>query len=263
MVHARSLAGLRTLVTGASSGIGAATSVILAQHGARVVGTGRDAGALAANNQHFVATICRDLLEGGAPAAVVSGAVEALGGLDVVVSNAGAGWSGAFESMSPEEVDWVLDINLRAPLHLARAAANHLRESKVGGQLVLVGSIAGLLGVAGEVAYCAAKAGLRGLAESLRAEWGNDVGGHHNQVTVTLVSPGPVDTPFFEKRNQPYMRSWPKPVPVDTVASTIARTIERRLDDVVVPGWLALPARLNGGVPSLYRALSGLEGRFQ
>ncbi|HXW80604.1 MAG TPA: SDR family oxidoreductase [Acidimicrobiales bacterium] len=262
MAQARSLAGLRTLVTGASSGIGAATSILLAQHGARVVGTGRDAEALAANNQHFVTTICWDLLEGGAPSAVVSGAVDALGGLDVLVSNAGAGWLGPFETMSPEEVDSVLDLNLRAPLHLAHAASKHLRSSAVGGQLVLVGSIAGLLGVAEEVAYCTAKAGLRGLAESLRAEWTSGVGGSQNQVTVTLVSPGPVDTPFFERRNQPYMRSWPKPVPVETVASTIVGTIERRLEDVVVPGWLAFPARLNGGLPALYRRLSGLEGRL-
>jgi NAD(P)-dependent dehydrogenase (short-subunit alcohol dehydrogenase family) len=262
-VPARSLAGLRTLVTGASSGIGAATSDLLSQHGARVVGTGRDAEALAANSHHFVATICRDLLEGGGPAAVVSGATEALGGLDLVVSNAGAGWLGPFGSMSAEEVDWVLDINLRAPLHLAHAAASHLRASAVGGQLVLVGSIAGLLGVTEEVAYCTAKAGLRGLADSLRAEWSADEGGRRNQVTVTLVSPGPVDTPFFVRRNRPYMRPWPKPVPVETVASTIVRAIEGRLEDIVVPGWLAVPARLNGGLPSLYRTLSRLQGRFQ
>jgi uncharacterized protein len=263
MAQARSLSGLRTLVTGASSGIGAATSALLAQHGARVVGTGRDAVALGSNSQHFVATMARDLLDRDAPAAVVSGAVGALGGLDVVISNAGAGWLGAFESMSPEEVDWVLDINLRAPVHLARAAAAHLRDSPVGGQLVLVGSIAGLLGVAEEAAYCAAKAGLRGLADSLRAEWGEGDRGSRDAVTVTLVSPGPVDTPFFSRRNRPYMRSWPRPVPVETVASTIVGTIERRLGEAVVPGWLALPARLNGGVPSVYRALSGIEGRWQ
>jgi NAD(P)-dependent dehydrogenase (short-subunit alcohol dehydrogenase family) len=276
MAQPRSLESLRTLVTGASSGIGAATSAILARHGARVVGTGRDTSALAANSRNFVATIGKDLLEEGAPGAVVSAAVEALGGLDVVVSNAGAGWSGRFESMSTEEIDWILDINLRAPLHLARAAAQYLRNSTVGGQLVLVGSIAGLLGVADEVAYCTAKAGLRGLAESLRAEWRAEwraegraqwrdggAGPRHERVTVTLVSPGPVDTAFFTTRNRPYLRSWPRAVPVETVASTIARAIEARQEDVVVPAWLAFPARLNGGVPSLYRALSGLEGRLQ
>jgi NAD(P)-dependent dehydrogenase (short-subunit alcohol dehydrogenase family) len=260
--QARSLAGLRTLITGASSGIGAATSAILAQHGARVVGTGRDAVALGANSPHFLATMVRDLLDPGAPAAVVSGAVETLGGLDVVVSNAGAGWLGSFASMATEELDWVLDINLRVPLHLARAAAGHLHDSPVGGQLVLVGSIAGLLGVAEEAAYSAAKAGLRGLSESLRAEWRESTGGHH-RVTVTLVSPGPVDTPFFARRNRPYMRSWPRPIPVTSVASAIARSIEQRTDDVVVPTWLTLPARLSGGVPSLYRALSGIEGRLK
>ena len=135
-----------------------------------------------------------------------------------------------------------------------------------------MGSIAGLLGVADEAAYCAAKAGLRGLAESLRAEWRAEgrprsrdgaAGPRHERVTVTLVSPGPVDTPFFTTRNRPYLRSWPSAVPVETVASTIARAIEARQEDVVVPAWLAFPARLNGGIPSLYRALSGLEGRLQ
>jgi len=259
----RSVAGLRTLVTGASSGIGAATSRALAESGARLFGTGQDNASLEAAGARFVATMARDLTEPGAPEAVVSAAAEALGGLDVVISNAGAGWSGPFESMAPDEIDWLLDINLRVPLHLANAASRHLRESAAGGQLVLIGSIAGLVGVAEEVAYCAAKAGLRGLAESLRAEWhGSLSAGTAGPLTVTLVSPGPVGTPFFTRRNRPYTRSWPKPLPVGTVAKTIVGTIERRQEDVVVPAWLALPARLNGGLPSLYRLMSGLEDRL-
>jgi NAD(P)-dependent dehydrogenase (short-subunit alcohol dehydrogenase family) len=256
---ARSLAGLRVLVTGASSGIGAAVGSALAERRARVFGTGRDSAALEASSGPFVATLARDLTEAGAPAEVVSAAADTMGGLDVVVSNAGAGWTGPFESMTPGELDWLLDINLRAPLHLAHAASKYLHESDVGGQLVLIGSIAGLLGVPDEVAYCAAKAGLRGLAESLRAEWRGAAGGAAAPLTVTLVSPGPVATPFFTRRNRPYARSWPRPLPVGTAATTIVRAVERRQLDVVVPAWLTVPARLNGGLPSLYRFLS----RFQ
>ncbi len=97
MAPARSLAGLKVLVTGASSGIGAALSAVLAERGATVFGTGRDGAALEEEGGHFVASLARDLTEPGAPAAVVSAACKALGGLDVVVSNAGAGWSGPFE----------------------------------------------------------------------------------------------------------------------------------------------------------------------
>jgi NAD(P)-dependent dehydrogenase (short-subunit alcohol dehydrogenase family) len=260
MAPARSLAGLRVLVTGASSGIGAAVSGVLAERKATVFGTGRDGAALEQESGHFLASLARDLTEPGAPEAVVAAAAEALGGLDVVVSNAGAGWAGPFEDMSSDGLDWIMDINLRAPLHLAHAAAPYLRRSPAGGQLVLVGSIAGLVGVPGEVAYCTAKAGLRGLAESLRAEWKDAARGATGALSVTLVSPGPVNTPFFVRRNRPYMRSWPKLVPVEAVANKIVATIERRQSDVVVPAWLAVPARLNGGLPALYQLLYRQHG---
>ncbi len=94
MAAARSLAGLRVLVTGASSGIGAAVSSALAGRRARVFGTGRDGQALEAARDQFEATLARDLTEAGAAAAVVATAADALGGLDVVISNAGAGWAG-------------------------------------------------------------------------------------------------------------------------------------------------------------------------
>ncbi|MGC8627605.1 MAG: SDR family NAD(P)-dependent oxidoreductase [Acidimicrobiales bacterium] len=248
----RQLRGLRTLVTGASSGIGRATSAALASRGATVVGSGRDPAALAAGSREeggpFTATIVRDLTEPGAPSAVVGAAADALGGLDLVVSCAGAGWSGPFQEMTPSDIDALLDINLKASVLVAHAAASYLRSSDARGQLVLVGSIAGLLGVAEEAVYSATKAGLRGLADALRAEW--------YPVTVTLVSPGAVSTPFFTRRNRPYTRSWPKPINVSRAADAIVDAIQRRREEVIVPRWLVLPARLNGGCPALYSKLA-------
>ena len=256
MAPARSLAGLKVLVTGASSGIGAAVSGSIAERGAHVFGTGRDAAALEAAAGQFVDTLALDLTEPGAPEAVVSAAAESLGGLDVLVSNAGAGWFGPLESMTAPEIDALLDINLRAPVHLARAASSHLRASAAGGQLVVVGSIAGQVGSFGEVVYSAAKAGLRGLADSLRWEWQEGVNGDSKgPLTFTLVTLGAVDTPFFSRRNRPYGRSWPKKSSVDDAARAIVGAIERRQSDVTVPRWLAVPSRLNGGLPPFYRAL--------
>jgi uncharacterized protein len=286
----------RVLVTGASSGIGATVSTLLASRGFRVVGNGRRAeGLQLAPAGALESAIVRDLTEPGAPAEVVDKAVATLGGLDVVVCCAGAGWQGPFCTMSAAEIDTLLDINLRVPLHLAHAAAPHMLAS--GGQLVLVGSIAGLVGVPEEVAYGAAKAGLRGLADGLRVEWSRQwsherpglrepvpgapllrqrsergllgmswetgANGVTPAPTVTLVSPGAVATPFFSRRNLPYTHAWPRPMPVAKVARSIVRAIERRQEDVVVPAWLGLAARLNGGVPSLYRLLATWPWRFQ
>lgn len=258
----RPLKGLRALVTGASSGIGATVSRLLLEAGSFVVGTGRDGAAL--DRLPFTASISRDLCEPGAPAEVVKEAVQALEGrLDLLVSNAGAGWTGPFEGTPADELDHLLDINLRVPMHLARAAGPFLLESPAAGQLVLVGSIAGMLGVADEAAYAAAKSGLRGLAESLRAEWTSHrvLTAHTGArpVTVTLVSPGPVDTAFFSRRNQPYQHSWPKPMPVEKVASRIIEAIGRRQADVVVPSWLGLAVRISGSTPTLYRTLGRLQ----
>jgi NAD(P)-dependent dehydrogenase (short-subunit alcohol dehydrogenase family) len=248
------------LVTGASSGIGAAVCTLLAARGARVVGTGRSSSALTlAPAGALEAAVVKDLTEPGAAAEVVSAAVSALGGLDIVVSCAGAGWSGPFKTMSAAEIDTVLDINLRAPVHLANASAPYLLNSEAGGQLVLIGSIVGLVGVADEVAYCAAKYGLRGLADGLRSEWARDPA--TRRVTVTLVSPGVVDTPLFTHRNREYQRSWPKPMPVARVARLTVRSIENRREDVVVPSWLLVAGRLNGGMPRLYRLLAQIPDR--
>ncbi|HYA44372.1 MAG TPA: SDR family oxidoreductase, partial [Acidimicrobiales bacterium] len=116
----RAIAGLRVLVTGASSGIGAATSILLAGQGAAVAGSGRDGSALAnlAGGGCFTTILPRDLTEPGAPESVVESATAALGGLDVLVSCAGVGWSGPLHEMTAEELDALVDINFRATLHL-------------------------------------------------------------------------------------------------------------------------------------------------
>jgi NAD(P)-dependent dehydrogenase (short-subunit alcohol dehydrogenase family) len=243
------LTGLRAAVTGGSSGIGAATARELAARGVRVAIAGRNAAALervAADTNGSV--VLGDLREPGCAQHIIDASVDDLGGLDILVSNAGIGWAGPFASMSDSDIDAVLDVNLRAAAHLARAAIPHLRSGR--GRLVFVGSIAGLVGVPGETWYSATKAGLGCLAETLRAEL------RPAGIGVSLVSPGVVDTAYFERRKAPYRRRYPRLISAETAAAAVVNAIEHGRDDVVVPPWLSLPARVKVSFPGLYRLLA-------
>src|SRR6516165_8504738 len=238
----------KVLITGGSSGIGAATALAFAARGFPVAVTGLDDNGLhAVASQAGGVSIPGDLRERGSPRRIVEAAARSLGGLDVVVSNAGEGWRGPFASMTDEEIDSLLDLNLRASAQVARAALAHLPPGT--GHLVFVGSIAGLLGVPGEAWYSATKAGLGMLAEVLRAELRAD------GIRVTLVVPTVVDTAFYEHRNSPYLRRRPRPLSPRVVADAIVEAVEHGRDVVVIPGWVSWPARLKVNFPGLYRQL--------
>jgi NAD(P)-dependent dehydrogenase (short-subunit alcohol dehydrogenase family) len=243
------LIGLRALITGGSSGIGAATARAFAAHGVRVGIAGRDIAALrrvAADTGGVC--IPGDLREPDCPRRTVEAAVDGLGGLDLVVSNAGIGWAGPFVSMSESDIDSLLDVNLRAAAHLARAAIPHLRPGV--GRLVFIGSIAGLVGVPGEAWYSATKAALGCLADTLRAEL------RPAGVGVSLVSLGVVDTAYFERRKVPYQRQHPQLMSAQKAAEAIVEAVDRSRDEVVVPPWLSFPARVKVHLPGLYRLLA-------
>jgi len=248
--HAAPRAGepRKVLVTGGSSGIGAATARAFAARGFRVAVTGRDTAALqqVAGDTGGV-SIAGDLREPGRSRLIVDAAAQALDGLDVVVSNAGAGWSGQFATMTGEEIDDLLDVNLRASAHVAHAALPYLRPGA--GHLVFVGSIAGLVGVPGEAWYSATKAGLAMLADVVRAEL------KAQGIAVTLVTPGVVDTAYFERRSSPYVRDHPRPISAQVVAAAIVDAVERSREAIILPGWLYWPARLKVSFPGLYRLL--------
>ncbi len=243
------LAGLRAVITGGSSGIGAATARAFAARGIRVAIAGRNTAALERVTADINGVLVQgDLREPGCPERIIDTAVDQLGGLDILVSNAGIGWAGPFASMSESDIDALLDVNLRAAAHLARAAIPHLHPGS--GRLVFVGSVAGLLGVPGEAWYSATKAGLGCLADALREEL------RPGGIGVSLISPGVVDTAYFERRKEPYRRRYPKVMSADTAAAAIVNAIDHGRDDVIVPAWLSLPARVKASFPYLYRLLA-------
>lgn len=194
--------------------------------------------------------VLAELSEPGAAEAAVAKAEAFLGRpLDLVVSNAGAGWCGEFTSMEPDEIDRLLALNLAAPIHLARAVLPGMVE-RGRGHLVLVGSVAGHLGLRQEAVYSAAKAGLVALAESLRTEvCATGVG-------VSLVSPGVVATAFFDRRGRPYARSWPRPIAPERVAGAVERAVVTGQPRLIVPAWMGAPIALSALLPGLYRRLA-------
>ncbi|MFC6929478.1 SDR family NAD(P)-dependent oxidoreductase [Actinomadura yumaensis] len=207
------------LVTGASSGLGRATAVALARAGYRLVLHGRDRERLTTPPALAEATaVTGDLAVPADVERLAATALSAHGRVDLLVSNAGVGWSGPLEAMDGDRAAAMLAVNLAAPIALTRALLPHMLDRGTG-RLAYVTSIAGRLGVAGEAVYAATKGGLDAFAESLRLEL------RGTGVAVTVLVPGVVDTPFFERRGAPYDRSRPRPLPAGRVAAALVRGV--------------------------------------
>ena len=183
----------RALVTGAASGIGQATAMLLAGRGAAVACLDVNADGLAetaaAIGERALPIPC-DVTDLAAVEAAVSQAAADLGGLDAVANVAGVGdFTGDVAEIAPEEWARVLAINLTGPFHVSRAAIPHLRAA--GGAIVNVSSQFGLVGCLASPAYCASKAGLIGLTRAMAID-------HTEEgIRVNCVCPGPVDTPML------------------------------------------------------------------
>jgi len=186
--------GCSALVTGAGRGIGRAVARALAAEGARVTAVARTASELASLVEEVEAAGGRaafhagDLRQPGVCEAAVARAVEAHGGLQVLVNNAGVGGHAPVAETTDESWDEILGTNLTAVFRLTRAALPHL--SRKGGHVFMVSSLAGSNAIAGMAAYCASKAALDHLARCLMLEV------RHAGVKVTTLAPGSVDTGF-------------------------------------------------------------------
>lgn len=247
------MAGAVALVTGASSGIGRATALLLAARGCRVIVAGSDEIRVreVAGQVGGEPLVC-DLAQPDQIAALTAD-LAGRSGLDVVVHNAGVGLA-MTATQPPEAVARrLLAINLLAPITLTAAALPAMIR-RGGGRIVFVGSIAGAVGAPGEAVYAATKAGLAGFADSLRMELsGTGIG-------VTVVLPAVAATSFFDSRGAAYSRRRPRPMSADRVARALVRGIEYDRSRVVVPGWLRVPIGLHALAPQMYGRLAGHWG---
>jgi len=181
------LAGKVALVSGCGHGIGRATALMLAAEGASVVVNDLEADAAAEvvaaiAAQAGRATACAgSVTDADFGERFVATALKEFGAIDIIVNNAGYAWDSVIQKMSDEQFDAMLDVHLKAPFRILRAAAGHLRDvakaeqaagREVFRKVVNVSSIAGVAGNAGQVNYAAAKAGVIGVTKSLAREWG-------------------------------------------------------------------------------------------
>ena len=182
------LDGKVALVTGASSGLGAAVATLFAQRGATVFGIARDAERMAkvfteVPGGHYASV---DITDPAACRDAVEQCVQRFGRLDVLVNNAGFHQMRHTPQVTDEEWAYDLAVNLSAPFYLCRAAIPHLLD---GGNIVNVASVAGVEGEVYSAGYCSAKHGLVGLTKALAVEYTRE------RLRVNVVCPGGMLTP--------------------------------------------------------------------
>lgn len=243
------IAGSTALVTGASSGIGRAVAIALAESGAQVIGLGRDMPALRSLATATGATVLKiDLESADELERFVEHSLPDLPPVDILVNCAGSGRFAPLAEHSAEDIDRLIDVNVRAPIALTTAVLPGMRQ-RGRGRVVNVTSIAGRLGVPNETVYSATKGAVAVFSRALDAELTS------TGVGVTVVVPGVVRTSFFQRRGAAYDRKWPRPLPPERVAQAIVRAIARDRSEVVIPGWLRIPIWLQATLPGLYGRL--------
>jgi short-subunit dehydrogenase len=243
--------GATVLLTGATGGIGHAVARRLHADGARLILTGRNADVLAPLADELGALgIVADL---GDPASLDALLAEA-GSIDLLVANAALPGVGRLTDLPIERVDANLDVNLRAPIMLARALLPQM-TARGSGHLVFIGSLSGIVASPGTTLYNATKFGLRGFTDALRQDL------HGTGVSASIVEPGFVrDAGMFANSEMKIPRGT-RTVSLDQVAAAVVRAIVKDKGEILVaPPELRLGARLGSLFPALNAAIQRRAG---
>jgi 3-oxoacyl-[acyl-carrier protein] reductase len=197
------LEGKIALVTGSGRGIGRALALKLAKEGAKVVINDLDKAPVLETMEEIInmggeaRVVVGSVIEDGFAERFVQTAIDEFGGIDIIVNNAGYTWDSFIHKMSDDKFDAMLDVHLRAPFRILRAASGFIREAamreakegrEVFRKIVNISSISGLSGNMGQTNYSTAKAGVVGMTKTLSREWGRF------KVNVNCVAFGFIET---------------------------------------------------------------------
>lgn len=179
------------LVTGASSGIGAAVCKILLEEGYAVIGIARSIKENHFDHPEFTAIAC-DLRDSIALESQIKSLLKSKIELSAAIFCAGAGYFGSLEQLDYKKIQALIELNLLSPILLSKLLVPHFKRRKQG-HMIYIGSEAALQGTKNGTAYCASKFGLRGFVQALCAE------SRASGLSVSLINPGMVDTAFFDQ----------------------------------------------------------------
>jgi short-subunit dehydrogenase len=258
----RSLTNRRALVTGASSGIGRALAVALARNGVDLVLLARREDRLADVSQEIsrlgrrAICIAGDVTDAAVRQRAVAAAREQLGGLDILINNAGVAAHGRFAEADPARVRPIMEVNFFAPVELIREAIPLLREG-VQPIIVNIGSILGRRGSPHKSEYSASKFAIHGFSEAVRPELAR-LG-----IDVLVVAAGPTETEHFDVLLEGTAElPWGNPPrqPAAEVARSVVRAIELGPHEIVT-GWRGrMLLLLNRLAPRLVDRIMGRYG---
>lgn len=268
----RRLNNARVIITGASSGIGRALAIELSAFGCSMVLCARREDRLSELKEELVSAlpggeseanrakiqlVCGDITSDDVRQKLVETSINSFGGLDILVNNAGVGAFGLFENANPDRLVEILDVNLVSSIEMTRVAlpelfksAEQYNQNKAGCAPIIsfTSSIMGKVGAPYSSEYSAAKCGLQGFTQALRAELKS------RNIDVLTVSPGTTKTEFFDSViEKTGMAKWPKHSPVSPqyVAKRIVRAMQRGTHELVPYFWGEVLCVLNRISPAM------------
>ncbi len=266
----RKLNNARVILTGASSGIGRALALELGKYGCRMVLCARREerlkelaeellsvmpGGATEENAQKIQLVVGDLTNDTTRQDAVDKAKNVFGGLDILINNAGVGAFGLFENAAPDRLLQILDVNLVSSVEMTRLALPLLLESgadtsstKTRPIIVFTSSIMGKVGAPYSSEYSAAKCGIQGFSQALRAELKS------KNIDVLTVSPGTTKTEFFDSViEKTGMAKWPSHTPVSPqyVARRVINAIKKGTHELVPYFWGEVLCVINRFSPRL------------
>ncbi len=237
----RSIEGKRVIVTGASSGIGYALCVQLAERGCRLVINARRQDKLRLLQEEILrlggqaVPVTGDVTEADVRQRLLGSSVEAFGGLDILVNNAGIGALGPFSEATPDRLRRVMEVNFFAPAELTRVAVPVLEQGNQP-MVVNISSVLGHRAVPMKSEYCASKFAMHGLSDAIRAEW------DQRGIDVLIVSPSTTASEFFDNlidKQAGNYKKMSRAASPEYVARRTIRAMERGSHEIILSwsGW--------------------------